>query len=129
MSIFGDGCFSHKRRNAMNLIEKVSKWISTKVDKDSDAVKTNLTFDFSGLTEDDIKEYAIMHLVVKWQDQKRRANSIPVADTYKVPKPGTKTQADPTGVAKAVLMSKGYTAEQADEILNSPAFRERVQQG
>lgn len=111
---------------------KRSKIISTKVDKDATAIRTNLTFDLSGLTNEDILEYALMHLVVKRQDQYRRKNAIPTTDTWIVPKPGVKTIEDPAEVAIRVLMAKGYTEEQARELVNGEAFlnmvRERANQ-
>ena len=70
---------------------KKNKIISTKVDKDADAVRTDLTIDLTGLTQDDVAEYACMHLVVKRQDTYRRAGKIPAKDTFVVPKPGVRT--------------------------------------
>lgn len=107
---------------------KRSKIISTKVDKDATAVRTNLVFDLSGLTPEDILEYALMHLVVKRQDQYRRKNSIPATDTWLVPKPGVKTIEDPGEVAIRVLVAKGFTEEQARELVNGEEFLNMVRE-
>ena len=115
----------------MELPKKVSKYISTKKDEDSVAVKTNLIFDLSGLTWKDILEYAIAHLVVKWQDRARRTKgvAIPSGDvTYLVPKPGTRTAEDPGEVAIRVLISKGFTEEQARELVNGEEFLNMVRE-
>ena len=64
--------------------------VSTRLDKDSDAQRTELTIDFSQLTPTDIEEYACMTLVVKWQGNIRRKGHIPAKATYVVPKPGTR---------------------------------------
>lgn len=69
----------------------------TSVYKDGPKTRTNLTLDFSGVTKDDLVEYAIDSLVIKWQAGARRAalkaeNAVPIPTkaTYKVPKPGTR---------------------------------------
>lgn len=63
-------------------------------DKDI-AVKTKLTLDLSGLTNEDIKEYAQDAMVIKWQSGERRSakknnTKIPAEATYIVPKPGVR---------------------------------------
>lgn len=104
----------------MELPKKVSKWISTKADAEGEAVKTNLTLDFSLLTWADILEYAVMALVVKWQGLARKMKGgIPASATYIVGKPGTRSQADPKETAIAQLVASGYTREQATFILNN----------
>lgn len=107
---------------------KLSKIISTKVDKDATAVRTNLTMDLSGLTDADVREYAAMHLVVKRQDHYRRAGKIPAVDTWIVPKPGVKTVEDPGEVAIRVLVGKGFTEEQARELVNGEEFLNMVRE-
>lgn len=70
---------------------------NTSAYQDGPAVRTNLTLDFSGVTKDDLVEYAIDSLVIKWQASARRAankkeNAIPIPKTatYLVPKPGVR---------------------------------------
>ena len=60
-----------------------------------DAVMTSLTLDFSGVTKDDLVEYAIDALVIKWQSSIRRKKdvTVPKTATYKVPKPGVRAAA------------------------------------
>lgn len=73
------------------MINKIfTKYVSTKMDEESEAVKTILTIDMSDLTQDDEDEIAVSASVVKWQARVRNAKSIPEKATYKVPKPGTK---------------------------------------
>lgn len=67
-------------------------FVSTKPDKDGDAVKTELTLDLSQLTDRDILDYAVQALVVKWQGNARRKGTIPRKATYQVPKPGVRSQ-------------------------------------
>ena len=63
-----------------------------------DATMTNLTLDFSAVTKDDLIEYAIDTLVIKWQNSIRRKKDaiVPKAATYKVPKPGVRMAATMT---------------------------------
>lgn len=103
----------------MELPKSISKWISTKADADSEAVKTNLTLDLSGLTWADILEYAVMALVVKWQGLARK-KAIPTTATYIVPKPGTRSTVDPREATIAFFMGKGATREQAEKIADMP---------
>lgn len=66
---------------------------STRMSEDHDAVKTALTLDLSQVTTEDLIEYAIDAIVIKWQGMVRRSKSItvvPTEATYVVPKPGTR---------------------------------------
>jgi len=60
-----------------------------------DATKTKLTLDFANVSEQELVEYAIDALVIKWQNSiRRKKNSkIPTEATYVVPKPGTRAAA------------------------------------
>lgn len=109
----------------MELPKLMVKYISTKVNDESEAVKTKLTFDLSLLTWVDVLEYALMALVVKWQGTARRAKGgIPSIATYVVPKPGTRAQVDPRETAINQLIASGYTREVATFILdNAPAIK------
>lgn len=74
---------------------KMIKTPSTKLTEDHDAVVTELTLDFSGLSVDDVYEIAAQAAVIKWQGNARRGKEIPKTATYVVPKPGTRSQVDP----------------------------------
>ena len=63
---------------------------STRLTEDHDPVVTNLTLDFSGLTDEDVQEIAAQAAVIKWQSNARKGKAIPITATYKVPKPGTR---------------------------------------
>ena len=72
----------------------------TRAYQDGDQTRTKLTLDFSGVTKDDLVEYAVDSLVIKWQSAARRAAlkkenavAIPGEATYVVPKPGTRASA------------------------------------
>jgi len=70
---------------------KRTLFCATKKHKDDDAVRTELTVDMSGLTPEDIAEYALDGMVIKWQASARRKKEpIPRKATYIVPKPGTR---------------------------------------
>ncbi len=68
---------------------KTNLTVSTKVTKDAEApIKTDLTIDWEGLTQDELVAMAQAALVVKWQSG-ARTNGIPVkaeikATDYKV---------------------------------------------
>ena len=75
---------------------KLVKIVSTRQTEDDDPVQTSLTLDFDGLTNQDILEIAAQAAVIKWQGIARRAKGgVPATATYKVPKPGTRSQVDP----------------------------------
>lgn len=67
-----------------------TKYVSTKVDEEGAAVKTNLTIDISDLSDADKNEIIVSAAVIKWQGRVRRTGNIPTEATYKVPRPGTK---------------------------------------
>ena len=72
---------------------KITKIISTRPYADGDAVETTLTIDFDGLSNEEIAEVAAQAAVVKYQSNIRKAKTIPTVDTYKVPRPGTRSVA------------------------------------
>jgi len=106
----------------MELPKKVSKWISTRKDEGAEAVKTNLTLDLSGITWKDVLEYAIAHLVVKWQDRARRAKEpIPGGDvTYIVPKPGTRSTVDIFEEKVKIFEQMGFERNIAEQLAANP---------
>lgn len=72
---------------------------TTKRMAEDDGVQTELSLDCSDLTQRDFIEYALQSLVIKWQGNARRnalkaENAIPIprVATWRVPKPGVKTQ-------------------------------------
>jgi len=93
----------------------IVKTISTKAHEDADAVVTELTLDFTGLTPEDIQEIAAQAAVIKWQGSARRAKcAIPTRATYKVPRPGTRATVDPF---EAILRIAGGDPEKAIAML------------
>lgn len=88
---------------------KYTKYPSTKLTEDHDAVTTELTIDCSGVTDADLIEYALQSIVIRWQGNARRGKEIPTQATYVVPKPGTRAQMDPI----QALLTKYGSAEAA----------------
>jgi hypothetical protein len=68
---------------------------STKRFEGDDAVRTELTLDMSGVTAEELVEYAIDALIIKFQASIRRKKdaNVPTKATYRVPKPGTRATA------------------------------------
>jgi hypothetical protein len=87
--------------------------LSTKVTSESTAVLTRLTMDLSELSGEDVLEYALQALAVKWQGVVRRKGAIPTSDTWKVPKPGTRQGA----VVDLESALKAVSPERAKELL------------
>ncbi len=69
---------------------KFTKYVSTRLDNESEPVKTNLVIDLTNLSEDDKNEIIVSAAVIKWQGRVRNGKSIPTEATYVVPRPGTK---------------------------------------
>lgn len=68
-------------------------YCSTAMYKGGEAAKTALTLNFANVTKDDLIEYAIDTLIIKWQNSIRRNKNIvtaPSKATYLVTKPGTR---------------------------------------
>ena len=88
--------------------------ISTKPDKDSSPVQTKLTIDFTGASEDVLREIATSAIVIKWQGQVRK-NGIPQEATIKAVdyRPGTRLTTTPTMDQLVSLM----TPEQKQALL------------
>jgi hypothetical protein len=84
------GFASYAQNGGAIMTTKFTKYVSTKLDKDGDAFKTNLTIDLSNLSEDDKNEIIVSAAVIKWQGRIRNGSSIPTEATYVVPRPGTK---------------------------------------
>jgi NACalpha-BTF3-like transcription factor len=74
---------------------KIIKTVNTKMTEEHEAVQTELTLDFTGLTPDDIMEIAAQAAVIKWQGNARRGKVIPVKAEYKVQRAGSRVQIDP----------------------------------
>lgn len=71
--------------------------VNTKPDKDGQAIKTALTIDFTGATDEILREIATSAIVIKWQGQVRK-NGIPAQASIKAVdyRPGTRLTAAPT---------------------------------
>ena len=107
----------------MNIPKTVERWISTKKDEESVAVKTLLTMDLSGLTWEHILEYALGAIVVKYQGWVRKQKgAIPEAFTYKVPVPGTRTSVDAHEVKVKTFMEMGFERSIAERLAENPAL-------
>ena len=95
---------------------KTQTTVKTKPDARSEAVITNLTINWEGMTEDDVRALAQQALVVKVQGQ-WRAGDIPVGDhelkaaDYKV---GVRA---PRGPVDPIATFKKMTPEQQAEFL------------
>lgn len=90
-----------------------------------DPVMTSLTLDFSGVTKDDLVEYAIDALVIKWQSSIRRKKDalVPKTATYKVPKPGTR--ATPT-LTPFEMLAGLFGKDKALALVNKAGSVEKV---
>ena len=90
---------------------KLTKNVSTKAFAEGDAIQTELTLDFDGLSNEDILEVAAQAAVVKWQGTARKLKVIPAVATYKVPKPGTRSVGDPVAILIARFGIEGAIEE------------------
>ena len=106
----------------MNENKVIVKGVSTKMTMEHDAVTTVLSIDFNTLTVEDVYEIAAAAAVIKWQNNIRKADAIPAEATYIVPKPGTRSAADPM----QSLIAKAGSVEAAIEMLQERARRMRV---
>ena len=91
-----------------------------------DEKTTELTLDFSGLSEDDIFNMAADSAVIKWQAAARRAAlkkddpvPIPTQATYVVPKPGMRATGEVSAekAVKTILRKAGGDAAKALELM------------
>lgn len=108
--------------------KKVTVSCKTKMFEGADAVETELTLDFSGLSDEDVLSMAVDSAVIKWQSAARRAAlkaiPIPKVATYIVPKPGTRATGE-VSTAKAVktlLRKAGGDVAAAMEMLKAMAM-------
>lgn len=88
--------------------------VNTKPDKDGKPVQTKLTIDFSGTSEEILKEIATSAIVIKWQGQVRK-NGIPQEASIKAIdyRPGVRLTTAPTMEQLVSLM----TPEQKQALL------------
>ena len=100
--------------------KKIIRTVSTKVTADHDAVSTNLTIDFSNVTEADVYEIAAQAATIKWQSNVRRAGTIPATATYMVVKPGTHA----SGVVSKEAAIRRLLGEKADFFLTKYGVEE-----
>jgi hypothetical protein len=91
------------------------KTVNTKMTEEHDAVQTELTLDFTGLTPNDIIEIAAQAAVIKWQGNARRGKNIPATATYKVQKAGSRVQIDP---AEALVRKYGSVDAAVEALQN-----------
>lgn len=75
-----------------NMKESVTLFVSSGKETGS-AVQTKLTIDFSKLTVEQMQEYAVDSLVIKWRARYKNSKTLsyPKEDTYIAPVPGTRT--------------------------------------
>ena len=107
----------------MNIPKTIERWISTKKDEESVAVKTLLTIDLSGLTFEHLLEYALMAIVVKFQGWiRKQKGAIPEKYTYKVPVPGTRGAVDTFEVKVKTFMEMGFEREVAEKLAEDPTL-------
>lgn len=93
-----------------------SATISTRATAESEPVKTNITFDWSGMTEEDIAALAQQALIVKLQGGYRK-NGIPEGDvTVKVSDHKVGSRA-PRGPVNIVSAFSALSAEEKAELL------------
>ena len=106
-------------------MENRQVFCSTKRFEGDDAVKTKLTLDMSGVTAEDLIEYAVDALVIKWQASIRRKKDadVPSEATYKVPKPGVRAAAQMTPFA---MLTNIFGKEKALELVNKAGSVEKA---
>ena len=108
----------------MNLPKTFEKYISTRKDDESVAVKTLITIDLSGVTWEDILIYAMQAVIVKWQGWiRKQKGEIPAKFTYVLPKPGTKGGGISTREVKIqTFMEMGFDREKAERLADNPTL-------
>lgn len=87
--------------------------VNTKQDKDSHAVRTALTIDFTGATPEILQEIATSAIVIKWQGQVRK-NGIPSQASIKAIdyRPGTRLTPQPLTFDQLLERVSTWTPEQ-----------------
>jgi hypothetical protein len=90
-------------------------YASTKITKEHDAVKTKITLDYEGLTDDQIRAYADDACVIKAQASFRSKGFVPAEFIYKVPVPGTRTA---TAMTPFEMLCGVFGKERALELVN-----------
>ena len=92
--------------------------VNTKQDKDSHAVRTALTIDFTGATPEILQEIATSAIVIKWQGQVRK-NGIPATASIKAIdyRPGTRLTPQPLTFDQLADRITTMTPEQHGELL------------
>lgn len=105
-----------------NLCTNFTETFDCADDKNSDSRKVTTTFDLTDLDDNDILELARRSMVISMQSKIRtwrKGNREKAFDetSYKVPKPGTRTGADP--LKKATDMLAKLTPEQRAALIAS----------
>lgn len=103
-----------------NTEKKMIRTVKTRMAEGLDQVETELTLDFTSLSVDDVYEIAAQAAVIKWQGNARRGKEIPTVATYKVPKPGTKSD----GTASREAAIRRLLGEKADFFLKKYGVEE-----
>lgn len=99
--------------------------LNTKVSADSVAETRTIKFDLSNLSAEDLEEYAQRSIVIQaqsaWRAWMKTDKSKPspwAADTYTVPKPGTRTADPAKKLAAAEKLLGQLTPEQIATLLD-----------
>jgi hypothetical protein len=95
----------------MDLKKQVT--ISTLCKKTGVKMPTALTLDCTGLTQDDINEYAFDSMIIRWQSPTRKLDTVPAECVYTVPKPGTRQ----AGVGTLAQFEAKVTIEQLEAMI------------
>lgn len=100
----------------------MNKTVKTRINERSERVETNLTLDFSNVTEEQLQELASRAAIIAWQAKVRAEGEIPTEATFNVAevferKP--RTPKDPMEAAKAALAK--MSPEERAEFLASLA--------
>ena len=117
---------SHYIMEVREMEKKVTVTCRTRRFEGDGETVTELTLDFSDLSEEDIFNMAADSAVIKWQAAARRAAlkkdgavAIPTQATYIVPKPGTRATGEVSAekAVKTILRKAGGDAAKALELM------------